>query len=79
MKDTRELLDLPQLSQVEREAPLHGCDIQLRDVSFSYGCDGEEVLHRLDLTIPQGSSPLWWAPPAAESPPSPDWRPGSGM
>ena len=54
VKDTRELLDLPQLSQVEREAPLHGCDIQLRDVSFSYGCDGEEVLHRLDLTIPQG-------------------------
>ena len=54
VKDTRELLDLPQLSQVEREAPLHGCDIQLRDVSFSYGCDGEEVLHHLDLTIPQG-------------------------
>ena len=54
VKDTRELLDLPQLSQVGRDAPLNGCDIQLRDVSFSYGCDGEEVLHRLDLTIPQG-------------------------
>ena len=54
VKDTRELLDLPQLSQVGRDAPLNGCDIQLRDVSFSYGCDGEEVLHHLDLTIPQG-------------------------
>ena len=54
MKDTRELLDLPQLSQVELDAPLNGCDIQLRDVSFSYGGDGEEVLHHLDLTIPQG-------------------------
>ena len=55
VKDTRELLDLPQLSQVERDAPLHGCDIQLRDVSFSYGgSDGKEVLHHLDLTIPQG-------------------------
>ena len=54
VKDTRELLDLPQLSQVERDAPLNGCDIQLRDVSFSYGDDGEEVLHHLDLTIPQG-------------------------
>ena len=54
VKDTRELLDLPQLSQVERDAPLNGCDIQLRDVSFSYGGDGEEVLHHLDLTIPQG-------------------------
>ena len=54
VKDTRELLDLPELSQVERDAPLNGCDIQLRDVSFSYGGDGEEVLHHLDLTIPQG-------------------------
>ena len=54
VKDTRELLDLPQLSQVERDAPLNGCDIQLRDVSFSYGCDGEEVLRHLNLTIPQG-------------------------
>ena len=54
VKDTRELLDLPQLSQVERDAPLNGCDIQLRDVSFSYSGDGEEVLHHLDLTIPQG-------------------------
>ena len=54
VKDTRELLDLPQLSQVERDAPLNGCDIQLRDVSSSYGGDGEEVLHHLDLTIPQG-------------------------
>ena len=55
VKDTRELLDLPQLSQVERDAPLSGCEIQLRDVSFSYGgSDGKEVLHHLNLTIPQG-------------------------
>ncbi len=55
VKDTRELLDLPQLSQVERDAPLNGCSIQLKDVSFSYGgSDGKEVLHHLDLTIPQG-------------------------
>ena len=53
VKDTRELLDLPQLSQAEQDAPLNG-GIQLRDVSFSYGGDGEEVLHHLDLTIPQG-------------------------
>lgn len=55
VKDTRELLDLPQLSQAEQDAPLDGCSIQLKDVSFSYsGSDGKEVLHRLDLTIPQG-------------------------
>lgn len=55
VKDTRELLDLPQLSQAEQDAPLDGCSIQLKDVSFSYsGSDGKEVLHHLDLTIPQG-------------------------
>lgn len=55
VKDTRELLDLPQLSQAEQDAPLNDCDIQLRDVSFSYGgSDGKEVLHHLNLTIPQG-------------------------
>ena len=55
VKDTRELLDLPQLSQAERDMPLDGCSIQLKDVSFSYGSsEGKEVLHHLDLTIPQG-------------------------
>ena len=55
VKDTRELLDLSQLSQAEQDAPLNDCDIQLHDVSFSYGgSDGKEVLHHLDLTIPQG-------------------------
>lgn len=55
VKDTRELLDLPQLSQSEQDAPLEGCSIQLKDVSFSYGgSDGKDVLHHLDLTIPQG-------------------------
>ena len=35
--------------------PLDGCSIQLKDVFFSYGgSDGKEVLHHLDLTIPQG-------------------------
>lgn len=55
VKDTRELLDLPQLSHAEQDVPLDGRAIRLRDVSFSYGGhDGKEVLHHLDLTIPQG-------------------------
>ena len=55
VKDTRDLLDLPQLSQAEQDVPMDGRAIQLRDVSFSYGGqDGREVLHHLDLTIPQG-------------------------
>lgn len=55
LKDTRELLNLPQLSQVKQDAPLDDCNIQLKDVSFSYGgSDGKEVLRHLNLTIPQG-------------------------
>ena len=54
VKDTRELLNLPQLSQVKQDAPLDDCNIQLKDVSFSYGgSDGKEVLRHLNLTIPQ--------------------------
>ena len=55
VKDTRDLLDLPQLPQAEQDVPMDGRAIQLRDVSFSYGGqDGREVFHHLDLTIPQG-------------------------
>ena len=55
VKDTRDLLDLPQLPQAEQDVPMDGRAIQLWDVSFSYGGqDGREVLHHLDLTIPQG-------------------------
>lgn len=56
VKDTRELLDLPQLSQAKQEADLDGSGIRLRNVSFSYGgTGGAEVLHDLELHIPQGS------------------------
>ena len=49
VKDTRELLNLPQLSQVKQDAPLDDCNIQLKDVSFSYGgSDGKEVLRHLN-------------------------------
>ena len=56
VKDTRELLDLPQLSQTKQEADLDGSGIRFRNVSFSYGgTGGAEVLHDLELHIPQGS------------------------
>ena len=55
VKDTRRLLDLPQLPQAEREVPLEDHTIRFQDVSFSYGgVQGAEVFHHLDLTIPQG-------------------------
>ena len=47
VKDTRELLDLPQLSQAEQDVPLDGRAMQLRDVSFSYGGqDGREDVYK---------------------------------
>lgn len=56
VKDTRELLDLPQLSQAKQEADLDGSGIRFQNVSFSYGgTGGAEVLHDLELHIPQGS------------------------
>ena len=56
VKDTRELLDLPQLSQAKQEADLDGSGIRFRNVSFSYGgAGGAEVLHDLELHIPQGN------------------------
>ena len=56
VKDTRELLDLPQLSQMKQEADLDGSGIRFRNVSFSYGgAGGAEVLHDLELHIPQGN------------------------
>ena len=80
VKDTRELLDLPQLPQAGQDVPLNDCDIQLHDVSFSYGgSDGKEVLHHLDLTIPRGSSSPWWVPPAAANLRQPGLSLGSGM
>ena len=55
VKDTRELLNLPQLVQAEQNVHLEGSSIQMRDVSFSYGgTEGKEVLRHLNLTIPQG-------------------------
>ena len=55
VKDTRELLNLPQLTQAEQFVFLFGSSIQMRDVSFSYGgTEGKEVLRHLNLTIPQG-------------------------
>ena len=34
VKDTRELLNLPQLAQAEQNVHLEGSSIQMRDVSF---------------------------------------------
>ena len=53
-----ELLNLPVLLDSGKMVPLRHTDIVLQDVSFSYGMNGSEendVLHRINLTMPEGS------------------------
>ena len=53
-----ELLNLPVLPDSGKMVPLRRTDIILQDVSFSYEMNGGEendVLHRINLTIPEGS------------------------
>ena len=53
-----ELLNLPVLLDSGKMVSLRRTDIVLQDVSFSYGMNGSEerdVLHRINLTMPEGS------------------------
>lgn len=53
-----ELLNLPVLPDSGKMVPLRHTAIVLQDVSFSYGMNGSEendVLHRINLTMPEGS------------------------
>lgn len=53
-----ELLSLPVLPDSGKMVPLRRTDIVLQDVSFSYGMNGgeeQDVLHRINLTMPEGS------------------------
>ncbi len=52
--DTREFLDLPELDEPARRARTSGSSIELDDVGFSYEA-GNEVIHGVSLTVPQGS------------------------
>lgn len=53
-----ELLNLPVLPDSGKMVPLRRTDIVLQNVSFSYGMNGgeeQDVLHRINLTMPEGS------------------------
>lgn len=53
-----ELLNLPVLPDSGKMVSLRRTDIVLQDVSFSYGMNGgeeQDVLHRINLTMPEGS------------------------
>ena len=54
VEDLQEYLTMEALPEPEQPAKLSGCGVQLKNVHFSYDT-GREVLHGVDLTLPQGS------------------------
>lgn len=48
-------LELPALPEPAQPAALSGTGVELKNVHFAYRADGPEVLHGIDLTLPQGS------------------------
>lgn len=55
VKDVQAVLELPELPQTEERAELHGSQVELQNVRFSYSEDGDEVLHGISLTLPPNS------------------------
>lgn len=51
-----EFLEMPELSEPAERAEISHTDVALRDVHFSYtGEEKDEVLHSVDLALPEGS------------------------
>lgn len=56
VEELQSYLTMPELPEPERVAALNGYDVQLKNVRFSYTGNAEdEVLHGIDLELPQGS------------------------
>lgn len=56
VEELQDYLEMPPLSEPKKQASLSGHDVKLQDVRFSYtGKIENEVLHGIDLTLPQGS------------------------
>ena len=52
---TETFLNMTRLSEPESEAILEGRDVQLKNVRFSYSAKSGEILHGINLTLPEGS------------------------
>lgn len=52
---TEAFLNMAKLSEPESKAILEGMDVRLKNVRFSYSEKNGEILHGIDLTLPQGS------------------------
>lgn len=56
IEELQDYLDMPELPEAEKRVKLTGFDVELRGVRFSYTGDKKnEVLHGIDLKLPQGS------------------------
>ena len=56
VEELQRYLDMPELPEPENRAELSRYDVALKHVRFSYsGQRADEVLHGIDLTLPQGS------------------------
>ena len=52
---TETFLNMTRLSEPESETILEGRDVHLQNVRFSYSAKSGEILHGIDLTLPEGS------------------------
>ena len=56
VESLEEFLEMPELPQPSARADIDHTDVELKSVRFSYtGDEKDEVLHGVDLTLPQGS------------------------
>lgn len=56
VENLEEFLEMPELPEPENRAEVKHTDVDLKDVHFSYtGDDKDEVLHGVDLKLPEGS------------------------
>ncbi len=55
IRDVNEVLDIPELADAKREVPLKNYEISLNQVCFAYNEQDGDVLHEIDLTLPQGT------------------------
>ncbi len=56
LENLEEFLEMPELPQPEKRADIRHTDVALRNVRFSYtGEEKDEVLHGIDMTLPEGS------------------------
>ena len=55
VKSLEKFLEMPSLPEPAQAAAIHSTEVALHNVRFAYTADGPEVLHGIDLHLPQGS------------------------